>query len=168
MDWKDIDTTHCGVLAAADLIGDRWSLLIVRDLLMGLSKFNDLQTHTGASTAILAKRLRVLSDAGLLEERHCKQPGQRGHTEYFLSRKGLGLAQIIGAMAQFGYDELTLPQRPLVQYRDAETGQRVRLAAFREDGKQVAPEDVVIEVNPDAFSPKYRAPSSRERKKQPT
>jgi len=71
-------------------------------------------------------------------------------------------------MAQFGYDELTLPQRPLVEYRDAETGQRVRLGLFREDGEQVAPEVVVMEVNPEAFSPQYRAPSSRERKKQPT
>jgi len=164
MEWLDVDTTHCGVAACAEALGDRWAVLIVRDLLLGVSKFNDIQAHTGASTAILTKRLRSLKQLGLLEERLCKEEKQRPRTEYFLSRKGLGLAQVIGAMAQFGYDELTLPQQSLVEYLDRHTNQRVRVGLFREDGEQVAPEDVSININPNAYSPSYQAPTSRERK----
>ena len=65
------DDTLCPIAHSTGLVGDRWSILIVRELLLGQSRFQDLQAQTGASSQVLAARLKRLEADGLVE-RHAK------------------------------------------------------------------------------------------------
>ena len=164
MDWNDIDTTHCGVAACAEVLQDRWAILILRDLLAGITRYGDLQRHTGASTAILANRLRDFIAAGIIQEQTYAVKGQRRRNEYVVTPKGLSLSIVLGAMAQFGYDQLPEGEKPLVQFFDTQTNQKVRVGLVREDGQPIGPSQVRVELDPTAYSPEFCAPSSRQRK----
>ena len=87
--------------AALDLVGDRWSLLIVRDLLRGRARFNDLQhSVVGIATNILAIRLKRLEEAGVVERR--QYSGSPPRSDYALTRKGHGLGVAVGALLLWG------------------------------------------------------------------
>jgi DNA-binding HxlR family transcriptional regulator len=104
----DPDRTNCPVARALDLLGDRWTLLIVRDLLLdGPRRFSDLaRTMVGSSPAILSNRLKRLEEAGLIARRFYSQHPPRA--EYLLTDMGKDLAPVLGALRQFGE---TLPER---------------------------------------------------------
>lgn len=164
MDWRDVDTTHCGIAACAELIGDKWALLILRDVLAGVTRFGDLQTHTGASTAVLADRLRRLVDAGVLQEVEYREIGKRPRSAYHPTEKGLGLVPAVVALAEFGYGFLVPPDNRIVIYRDARTGKRVRAGLVDEDGAEVSLETLTFEVSEAARAEGYAAPPSRKAK----
>ncbi|MDR2328643.1 MAG: helix-turn-helix transcriptional regulator, partial [Comamonas sp.] len=86
----------CPVARALDAIGDRWSLLIVRDAFDGVQRFGDLQRNLGMARNILSDRLRKLVDAGVLQT----QPASDGsaYQEYALTAKGLGLFPVVVAL----------------------------------------------------------------------
>jgi DNA-binding HxlR family transcriptional regulator len=91
---------YCPVAKAVEIIGDRWTLLIVRDLLLGKHRFNDLERGLpGISRSLLAQRLRRLEQTGLLERREI--PDRRA-TEYHLTPAGQGLQQVMDALLGWG------------------------------------------------------------------
>ncbi len=96
------DRTDCPVARALGLLGDRWTLLIVRDLLLdGPRRFSDLaRTVARSSPAILSNRLKRLEQAGLIERRFYSQHPPRA--EYLLTTKGESLGPVLGALRQFG------------------------------------------------------------------
>ena len=104
MDWREVDTTHCGVAAAADIVGDRWSLLILRDVFAGVRRFADLQRHVELSSAVLTDRLERLVGHDLLERVEYRDEGRRARHEYQLTERGLGLLHVAAS-----YTHLTLP-----------------------------------------------------------
>ena len=90
----------CPISKAMELLGEKWTLLIVRELLMGGSRFNEMQRGlTHISPTLLTKRLVALEDAGLLIKR--KIPGQRGH-EYFPTSACEELLPVIEQIGQWG------------------------------------------------------------------
>lgn len=92
---------YCPVAQALELIGDRWMLLIIRDMLTGTQHFNDLARGLpGISRGLLAKRLRQLQDAELVEK-HLNNSG-RQTTEYHLTPAGLALQHVINALMNWG------------------------------------------------------------------
>jgi DNA-binding HxlR family transcriptional regulator len=94
------DETLCPVAHATDLVGDRWSILIVRELLLGQSRFQDLQAQTGATSQMLAARLKRLEADGLVE-RHAYSNRPPRH-EYRLTPKGVQLMPVILALRTWG------------------------------------------------------------------
>src|SRR2546428_7354515 len=85
---------YCPVAKAAEVLGERWTLLIVRDLIMGAHRFTDLQRGLpGISRSLLSDRLRRLQADGLLEQR----PGLSGRGEYWLTPLGLDLQPAVMA-----------------------------------------------------------------------
>lgn len=95
----------CGIARALDLVGDRWTLLVVRELLLGPKRFTDLQSGLGRiGPDVLAQRLRDLEDGGLVER------DDRARV-YRLSDAGLGLEPVLLALGRFGAG-LPLPQNP--------------------------------------------------------
>lgn len=87
--------------AALDIVGDRWSLLVVRDLLRGRTRFSDLrESVVGIAPNILSERLRRLERHGLLERRRYRENPPRD--EYFLTRRGHGLGAAVGALLIWG------------------------------------------------------------------
>lgn len=94
------DDTLCPIAHSTGLVGDRWSILIVRELLLGQSRFQDLQAQTGATSQMLAARLKRLEADGLVE-RHAYSQRPPRH-EYRLTQKGLQLMPVILALRTWG------------------------------------------------------------------
>lgn len=92
---------HCAVATALDAIGDRWTLLVVRELLSGPKRYTDLQDGLpGISTDVLAARLRDLEAAGLLERRVLPPPA--ASKVYELTPDGAALEPVLVALARWG------------------------------------------------------------------
>jgi DNA-binding HxlR family transcriptional regulator len=89
----------CPIARSLDLVGEWWSLLIVRDALFGACHFDDFKT-TGIADNILATRLRRLVDAGILNRRLYQVRPER--YEYVLTQKGAELAPVVAALRQWG------------------------------------------------------------------
>ncbi len=99
-DRDDDDSTLCPIAHSTGLVGDRWSILIIRELLMGLSRFHDLQAQTGATSQMLSARLRRLEADGLVE-RHAYAQRPLRH-DYRLTAKGVQLMPVILALRSWG------------------------------------------------------------------
>ena len=110
---NEYDCQNCSVARSLELIGERWSLLIVRDLLSGYRKFSELEQSLGIAKNILAARLRKLADVGILEK-----VGSQGSASlvYQLTLKGRDLFPVIAALMFWG-DAYLAPEGPPVQLR---------------------------------------------------
>ena len=98
----------CPVARSLDVIGDRWTLLIVRDLLLGTRRFKDLQASlVGIAPNLLSDRLRRLEEAGLVIRTFFKQLPPR--VEYRLTDKGKSLDSVVKSLARFGMLNLMSP-----------------------------------------------------------
>jgi DNA-binding HxlR family transcriptional regulator len=81
----------CHLARAFDVIGDRWTLLVLRSALFGVRRFDDFAAELGAPRTVLADRLKWLTAAGLLARRDYREPGRRARPEYWLTPKGAEL-----------------------------------------------------------------------------
>jgi DNA-binding HxlR family transcriptional regulator len=109
---------YCGVAAALDRVGDRWTLLILRELSFGEQRFTDLRTALpGIASNLLAERLRDLEDDGLVEQRELPAPAAR--TVYALTDSGRRIRPVLRALAQFGLPFLGDPGDQQVRPRQA-------------------------------------------------
>ena len=111
---KRLKRSECPLSCALDLIGDKWSLLIVRDLLFGSSRYGELlNAGEGIPTNILSQRLKHLEQAGIVERRPSATP--RSRYDYRLTKAGLKLAPAVRALAEWGRSEIAgtrpLPRR---------------------------------------------------------
>jgi DNA-binding HxlR family transcriptional regulator len=91
----------CAIADALDLIGERWSLLIVREQFWGNRRFSDIQRATGAPRDILTARLKRLVEEGILEKRAYSERPPR--SEYRLTEKGRALAPVLMAIQEWAY-----------------------------------------------------------------
>jgi DNA-binding HxlR family transcriptional regulator len=108
---SDYKNQTCSVAAALEVVGERWSLLIVRDVLLGLRRFDQLQADLGVARNILQSRLSSLVEAGVLEKRRYHERPER--FEYRLTEKGLDLWPTIVSLLQWG-DKYAAPDGPPV------------------------------------------------------
>jgi DNA-binding HxlR family transcriptional regulator len=100
----------CSVAKALDIVGDRWALLVVRELLLGPRRYSDLLDGLpGVGTNVLATRLRELEKAGIVTRR--RLPAPTAVTVYELTGDGEDLRGIVDALAQWGSRRLTHPAR---------------------------------------------------------
>ncbi|MCA9567916.1 MAG: helix-turn-helix transcriptional regulator, partial [Myxococcales bacterium] len=107
---------YCGVAQALDLVGQRWTLLLVRDLLPGPRRYSDLlDALPGITTNLLADRLRELVSAGLIEKRTLPAPA--GSAVYALTPRGQALEDVILALGRFGEQYLVAPGDDRVDFR---------------------------------------------------
>jgi DNA-binding HxlR family transcriptional regulator len=91
---------ECPVARAAQLLGDRWTLVILRDLASGCKRFSGLEASTGMSPRVLSGRLRALESEGLLERRQYPEIPPR--VEYMLTEKGRAALPVIEQLRQYG------------------------------------------------------------------
>jgi DNA-binding HxlR family transcriptional regulator/putative sterol carrier protein len=99
---------YCAVAGALDIVGERWTLLVVRDLLMGPKRYTDIQDGLpGIPSDILTARLRTLQNAGLVDRRRLPRPAPA--TVYELTERGRLLAPVVGGLARVGFEFLGSP-----------------------------------------------------------
>jgi DNA-binding HxlR family transcriptional regulator len=109
---KAIHDGTCSVAACADIIGAKWTALLVHDLSEGPRRFSELEhSCAGISPRTLSERLRALEDEGIVERR--SYPESPPRVEYELTAKGDALLPIIGEMRKFGHEWL-VDDEPLV------------------------------------------------------
>jgi DNA-binding HxlR family transcriptional regulator len=99
-DLKQTEGTLCPVARSQDIVGDRWSVLLLRELFMGNGRFDELQAQTGATPQMLASRLKKLEAAGLIERRPYSQRPLRH--EYALTAMGADFYPVILALRAWG------------------------------------------------------------------
>ena len=99
----------CSAAAALELIGDRWSLLVIRELLFGNSRFSELVRNIGAPRDRLAARLKTLVEAGIIERRRYNDSPPRW--DYHLTPAGWALAPVLRALREWG-DEWAVTEPP--------------------------------------------------------
>ncbi|MEU4093432.1 helix-turn-helix domain-containing protein [Streptomyces sp. NPDC026673] len=100
---------YCAVARALDTVGERWTLLIVRELLAGPRRYTDLHADLpGVSTDVLASRLKEMERDGLVTRRRLAPPGAA--YVYELTRRGRELFAVLGALAEWGAEELRDPR----------------------------------------------------------
>jgi DNA-binding HxlR family transcriptional regulator len=91
----------CPVACALDIIGDKWTILVIRDLALGRQYFKEfLASPEGIATNILTNRLQRLKDAGIISA--LPDPGPIGRFQYRLTQKGQAMQAMIEAMAEWG------------------------------------------------------------------
>lgn len=135
---------YCLIARAMDVLGEQWSMLIVRDTFFGVRNFDDFQKSLGIARNVLATRLTRLVDAGILSRRVSEQ--DRRKVEYRLTQKGRDLFPVIISLSQWGARHLRrdgeLPAFALV---DREAGQPLGPVEVRSsDGRVLTPFDTQI------------------------
>jgi len=140
---------YCPMAHALSLVGERWSLLIVRELLRGPKRYTDLASGLpGIGTNILAARLKDLEEAGILEKR--KLPPPAASTVYELTEYGRGLEEALYALARWGARSLGPPTSKDDLYE--EWGLNALPAVFNADEARGLTETYVLKIGEDAFT----------------
>ena len=137
----------CPIARALDVIGDWWSLLIIRDALVGRRRFGEFQKSLGLAKNILAQRLRKLVDEGIL----ATAPASDGsaYQEYVLTRKGRAIHPILIALRQWSEEFDEAPETIATLLVDREKGRPVRkLALYSEDGRLLDIADTTLKPRP--------------------
>lgn len=100
MKWEDLAQEPCSVARSVAVIGDRWTLMILRDCFLGIRRFEAFQERLGISRTIISDRLKLLTEEGVLR----RAPYQDHPTrfEYRLTDKGLALHPVIMAIVHWG------------------------------------------------------------------
>lgn len=111
----------CSIARTMDVIGEPWSPLIVRNIFIGITRFDQLQQSLGMSRKVLAERLRWLTETGVLERREYSSKPPR--YEYVLTGKGLELFDVLMVMVRWGDRWLAGEAGPPVLYRHHACGQ---------------------------------------------
>ena len=100
MKWSDLGDQACSVARSVAVIGDRWTLMVLRDCFLGVRRFEDFERRLGISRSIIADRLKRLVEEGVLRrEAYQDHPVRR---EYRLTDKGLALHPVIMAIVHWG------------------------------------------------------------------
>ena len=122
----NIDTSYCPVAKSADVIGDRWTLLILREMFFGRCRFDDFQSNTGATPQMLADRLRQLTQHGVVAREPYQQRPLR--YQYELTDKGKDLFSVLYAMRNWAERWCRAEGGPLaIQYTHRACGHDVGL-----------------------------------------
>jgi len=141
---KPIEQEFCPVARSVDLIGDRWSLLIVRNAFDGMRRFGDFQRDLGVARNILADRLRKLVDAGILAMQGASDG--TSYQEYVLTDKGESLFPIVVALRQWGEQHLFESGERHSLLIDRRTGKPVPLMApAAQDGTALKAQDTEVQ-----------------------
>jgi DNA-binding HxlR family transcriptional regulator len=141
MPVSDLENDTCSIARTASLIGDRWTLVILRQAFAGIRRFDDLQRSLGVSPALLSNRLTLLVDAGLLAKRPYADVRRTRH-EYALTERGMGAYTLLQAMRAWG-DEHLAPDGPFMYYTHTGCGGHAEVTLACEDcGQELTARDI--------------------------
>jgi DNA-binding HxlR family transcriptional regulator len=135
---------ECPIEKTMALLGTKSAMLIMREAYYGTTRFDDFRKRVGVTKAAAAARLADLVEAGLLERRPYREPGQRSRDEYVLTRTGVEFMPVVWAMFEWGRRHLPngSPLRLAHTGCGAEATVEIRCA----DGHQVPPDELVVRV----------------------
>lgn len=137
---KSFAGMRCSVAGALEIIGDRWTLLLMRDLGLGLSRYDQFRTSCGIPTTTLSKRLQSLERHGIVERsRYNERPPRDG---YHLTEKGRDLWTVTTALREWGDRwDASGYGAPTIEVVDRQTNRELRLALVDPETGRAVPRD---------------------------
>ena len=140
-----IPVTDCGMAQAIEILGDRWSLLILREALYGVTRFDDIRADIGIPKSVLSQRLGALVDQGILTKQMYKEDGKRARYAYVPTEAGREFALPLLAIMQWG-DKHVRDNNSRVTMHDSSSGQALSVGLVREDGTSVPLEHLRLKL----------------------
>ena len=149
MKRNKLDSLNCSVAHALNLIGEWWTILILREAFFGTRRFEDFQRHLGIARNILTARLCKLVDSGILDRVPVKEGARR--QEYRLTEMGRDLFPILVVLTQWGDRWILGPEAVPVKYIHRATGEEIADVKIRaKDGRPLSPRDILLVPGPGA------------------
>lgn len=137
---KTYDTQVCSIARSLELVGERWSLLIIRDALFArVSRFGDFQHNLGIASNVLSARLKSFVASGIMERAEA--------SEYLLTEKGRALAVSLMALTEWG-DAWASPIDPPILYRHLTCGGDAHAVASCDSCGEVPAEEIGVRIGP--------------------
>jgi DNA-binding HxlR family transcriptional regulator len=145
MKYTSFKDMNCSLAQSLEIIGDRWSLLIIRDTAFGIRRFDDIQKSLGIARNILTQRLNKLANEGILT----KARGKAGRMEYQLTDKGWDLQPLLLSLFQWGEKYQPHPDGERMCFVDRISGIAIQpMAARAQDGRLLNSKDVWAKRGP--------------------
>jgi DNA-binding HxlR family transcriptional regulator len=132
------DRSRCSVAGTLAVVGEKWSLLVLREAFLGVRRFADFQRNLGAPKAVLTDRLATLVDQGILRRVPYQAEGERQRHEYRLTEKGIDLYPTLVALMQWGDKYLAEGAPPPLELHHRDCGAPVHLGIVCDDGHELA------------------------------
>lgn len=147
MKWDDLADQPCSVARTISVIGDRWTMLILRDCFNGAKRFDQFQASLGISRTIVTDRLSRLVEEGVLAKRAYQDRPLRH--EYRLTEKGLGLYPVLLSMFRWGDTYYAGKKGPPVLFHHKTCGHDFRpVPVCSECGEELDPRQVEVRAGP--------------------
>ncbi|MEV0394923.1 winged helix-turn-helix transcriptional regulator [Polymorphospora rubra] len=148
LDWE-ID--NCTIGRAMAILGERWTVVVLREVFNGVRRFDDMRERTGIPRQVLTNRLATLVEQGVLRREPYREPGARLRHEYRLTDKGLDLWPVLVAVLEWGDRYLADPEGPPLSTAHRDCGEPVRAVLRCAAGHDVTePRDVLPRPGPGA------------------
>lgn len=141
-----IPPQSCLLAKSFDLIGDRWSLLILRSAMYGVTRFEDFRAELEIPRTILSRRLTQLVERGLMDKREYRAPGQRARFEYPLTDMGASMRVPFLALWQWSAKWIDPGRSPQIAFKSLESDERISVALVDTSGRIVDPTKLKAEV----------------------
>jgi DNA-binding HxlR family transcriptional regulator len=118
---------NCSIARTLEVVGEKWTLLVLREAFYGTRRFDDFQRAIGCARNLLSARLSTLVEHGILRREPYHEPGSRPRAEYRLTEKGVDLFPVLVALLQWGDRWAADPEGPPVEVRHADCGEPVEV-----------------------------------------
>lgn len=142
-------TDNCTLGRAMEILGERWNVVVLREVFNGIRRFDDIRQHAGIPRQVLSNRLAALVEHGLLRKVPYQVPGARVRYEYRLTEQGFALQTAMIAILRWGDAYLADPEGPPVDFVHRDCGEPVAAVVRCAAGHEVtAPRDVVSRPGP--------------------
>lgn len=139
--WSD---DACPIARTMSVLGQRWATLIIREALLGRSRFSEFREQLGVASDVLSARLSELVAAGILEVVDYREPGDRTRSRYVLTDAGRDLVPVLAAMGQWGHKHRATSKRSGYRFIEKATGAHALVAFRRPDGVAVPTRGVAL------------------------
>jgi DNA-binding HxlR family transcriptional regulator len=141
---------NCTIGRAMDILGERWTVVVLREIFMGIRRFDDIRVRTGIPRQVLTNRLASLVGHGLLRRQPYQEPGARARDEYRLTQQGLDLYPVLVALLDWGDRYLADPDGPPMLATHRGCGAQVHAELRCTEGHQLPPREVAPRPGPGA------------------
>jgi len=142
----------CSIARSLDVLGERWTLLVVREACFGRTRFSEFRDALGVAPDVLSDRLATLVEVGVLERRPYREEGGRRREEYVLTPAGEDLRLVLAALQTWGDQHRPARVDRGARFVEASTGEAVVTSFVAADGRRLEPGEVVS-VRPTRTAP---------------
>lgn len=147
MRWEELDREYCSLARSLSIVGDRWTLLVLRECFLRVRRFEEFEQRLGIARHVLADRLKKLTEAGVLRKEPYQERPRR--EEYRLTDKGLELYPVLLALLDWGDKWLAGPEGPPLLRRHKNCGHVAQAVhTCSACGEELKARDVTVERGP--------------------